>query len=123
MSAELPGRHSYPNWVKATTTRVLPGITLVAMFDEQRGEPRESVALPLRMGDGSAAVTRDISPSGMYLEIRGMHQLDGSVFFEMDLEEARMKFTAEGRIIRIEHRDGHTGIAVRLVSPRLEPIG
>jgi hypothetical protein len=35
------------------------------MFIEQRVEPRETLALPLNLGDGHAAVTRDISASGM----------------------------------------------------------
>lgn len=95
--------------------------TFPMMFVEQRAEPRESVALPLKLADGSAAVTRDISPSGMYLEIHGDHQLGGTVFFEMDLEDARMKFMAEGRIVRLDHRDGRTGIAVKLVDPKLVP--
>ena len=91
-------------------------------FVEQRSEPREPLALPLKLEDGAEAVTRDVSPSGMYLQIRGQHQLGGTIFFEMDLDEAKMKFTAEGRIVRIEHADGHTGIALKLVSPRLEPL-
>lgn len=94
----------------------------VGMFTEQRLEPREAVALPLRLGDGSAAVTRDISLSGMYLEIRGSPNLAGTLLFEMDLQEVHMKFTAHGRIVRLEHHDGFTGIAVRLDSPRLEPL-
>jgi hypothetical protein len=31
-----------------------------------------------------------------------------------------MRFSAEARIVRLERRDGQTGIAVRLISPRLE---
>ena len=91
-------------------------------FMEHRTEPREALQLPLMVGEGLEGVTRDISPSGMYFEIRGGHELGGSLFFEMHLEEARMKFTAEGRIVRIEHREGCTGVAVRLISPQLEAI-
>lgn len=93
------------------------------MFVEQRFEPREPLELPIRFADGVEAVTRDISPSGMYLEIRGDHLIGGTVFFEMDLADANMRFKAEGRIVRLEHREGVTGIALRLVSPRLENIG
>lgn len=92
------------------------------MFIEQRLESRESVALPLKLSDGLSAVTRDISPSGMYLEIRGDAEIGTTLFFEMDLADARMKFTAEGHVVRLEHREGCTGIAVKLVSPRLEPL-
>ena len=38
----------------------------------------------------------------------------------MHLADARMKFTAEGDIVRIEHRAGVTGVAVKLRTPRLE---
>lgn len=93
------------------------------MFEEHRSEPREALALPVRLAGGAQALTRDISPSGMYLEIRGNPaEIDGALFFEMRLEEARMKFTSEGRIVRVEQHDGYTGIAVKLVSPRLEAI-
>lgn len=91
-------------------------------FIEHRTEPREPLALPLRLGEKLRGMTRDISPSGMYLEIRGDHELGGSVMFEMDIEEANMRFTSEGRIVRVEHRDGCTGIAVKLVSPRLQAL-
>jgi hypothetical protein len=93
------------------------------MFIEQRIDPREPLALPLQLGDGSSAVTRDISASGMYLEIDGEHPLRGTVVFEMHLADAGMKFVAEGEIVRIEHKAGSTGVAVRLRTPRLEPIG
>ena len=92
------------------------------MFIEQRLEPRECLALPLKLGDGCSAVTRDISASGMYLQIDGLHPLHGMVVFEMHLSDARMKFTAEGEIVRIEHRGGSTGVAVRLRTPRLHPL-
>jgi hypothetical protein len=93
------------------------------MFKEQRTEPRERLALPLRLRDGSHAVTRDISASGLYFEMEGDHQdVGGLVDFEMELPDLHMKFTAVGRIVRVEHRPGTTGVAVKLLSPRLEPM-
>lgn len=91
-------------------------------FLELRVEPREQLALPLRLADGIVSVTRDISASGMYLQILGDHAPTGRLLFEMDLPDVNMKFTAEGEIVRLEHRDGWTGIAVRLISPRLAPL-
>jgi hypothetical protein len=91
------------------------------MFTEQRVDPREPLALPLKMGDHTA-VTRDISASGMYLEMSGCHALGGAVVFEMDLTDARIRFCAEGEIVRIEHAGGKTGVAVRLLSARLQPL-
>jgi hypothetical protein len=92
------------------------------MFIEQRMEPREALALPLELGAGYAAVTRDISPSGMYFELRGWHHLSGTVVFEMHLTDSHLKFTAEGVVVRIEHARGKTGIAVRLLSPKLDSL-
>jgi hypothetical protein len=92
------------------------------MFIEQRREPRESLSLPLQLGDGNAAVTRDISPSGMYFEISGWHHMSGAVVFEMHLAESQLKFTAEGQVLRVEHALGTTGIAVRLLSRRLHSV-
>jgi len=92
------------------------------MFKERRLEPREPLALPLKLPDGCNAVTRDISPSGMYLVIQGDHLIGAFVFFELMLVDARMRFSSEGQIVRIERRYGYTGIALKLVSPRLEPL-
>jgi hypothetical protein len=92
------------------------------MFEERRREPREPLALPVRLAGGSEAVTRDISPGGMYLEIRGDHDLGGTLIFEMRLDDPKMKFTSEGRIVRVDRRDGLTGIAVQLISPQLQAM-
>ena len=91
-------------------------------FEEHRIDPRERLAVPLQLGSGAVAVTRDISATGLYFEIQGRHVLAGPLDFEMQLPEVRMKFTSIGEIVRIDHWDGRTGIAVRLLSPRLEHV-
>ncbi|WP_158290078.1 PilZ domain-containing protein [Ramlibacter sp. WS9] len=90
---------------------------------EHRLEAREALALPVQLGDGTAAVTRNISASGMYLEIPGLHQLGGAVVFEMKIGQAQVKFIAEGTIVRVEHHQGSTGVALKLHTQRLEPLG
>lgn len=92
------------------------------MFIEHRADPREQLALLLRLSDGSHAVTRDISAAGLFFELEGEHEMAGLVDFEMQVPDLKVKFTAVGRIIRVEHRFGVTGVAVKLLSPRLEPI-
>ena len=84
--------------------------------------PRERLELPLRLRDGSCAVTRDISATGLFFEMEGLHLLGGLVDFELHLVEARVKFTSSGEIVRLEHKDGRTGVAVRLLAPRLEAV-
>ena len=92
------------------------------MFEERRVTPREDLALPLKLADGARAITRDISSSGLYFEMQGAHVLSGPVDFELQLPEVSMKFTASGEIVRVELKDGRTGVAVRLIDPRLEAI-
>ncbi len=92
------------------------------MFIEHRADPRERLALLLRLRDGSHAVTRDISASGIFFEMPGEHHVAGLVDFEMQVPDLRVKFTAVGRIVRVEHRFNTTGVAVKLIAPRLEPL-
>lgn len=99
-----------------------PGDHTPCMFEEQRAEPRERIALPLKLADGAHAVMRDISASGLYFVIEGAHVLSGPVDFELQLPELAMKFSASGEIVRVELQDGRTGVAVRLVNPRLDAM-
>jgi hypothetical protein len=92
----------------------------IVMFTKDRDDPRERIALPLKIGDGLMAVTRDIGPSGMYVEIKGKHELTGKLVFELQLPG--LKFTAEGEILRIDHLPGSTGLAIKFHESRLESI-
>jgi hypothetical protein len=91
------------------------------MFDEHRHDPRQSIELPIRLGDGSQGVVRNISPSGMYLEVHGNTSGNGSISVEMEVPGERMVFRGQGRIVRMEHHDGLTGIAVRFDDAKLLP--
>jgi hypothetical protein len=92
------------------------------MFKENRADPRERLALPLRLRDGSHAVTRDISAGGLFFEMAGEHDVHGLVDFELELDELHMRFTAVGQIVRVEHRFNTTGVAVRLTWRRLRTL-
>lgn len=91
-------------------------------FEEQRVAPRERLALPLKLSDGVCAVTRDISPTGLFFELEGWHLVGGHVHFELQLLEARVKFTSSGEVVRLEHSNGTTGVAIRWLASRLEAI-
>lgn len=92
-----------------------------AMFTEHRNDPRQNIELPVRLGDGSEGVVRNISPSGMYLEIRGNRPGQGTLCVEMEVPGERMVFRGEGHIVRMEHHDGLTGIAVHFDEAKLTP--
>jgi hypothetical protein len=93
------------------------------MSEEKRELPRESIGLRVRLGDGRVGVTRDISASGMFLEFEGPPPVSGTIMFEMEVPASRLKFVAQGWIVRIEQKEGRTGVAVKLIDPMLAPIG
>ncbi len=92
------------------------------MPHDKRTEPREQLALPITLGGGIGAVTRDISPTGLFFVVEGIRPMSGLVDFEMHLHQSGMKFSSIGEIVRVEHHGGRTGIAVRLMGSRLEVI-
>ena len=92
------------------------------MRKQLRYEPRERIAIPVEIGGGHSAMTRDLSPIGMYLEMAGEHDVSGPVIFRMHLSGSKVAFVTEGTIVRVDHRAGDTGIAVKFLNPRLKPL-
>jgi hypothetical protein len=92
------------------------------MFEERRRHPRECLALPLQLASGARATTRDISGSGLYVFIQGWHTVDSPLRFELQLTDFPLKFTARGEVVRVEYHGDATGIALRLVNPRLHVL-
>jgi len=92
------------------------------MSADQRAETRERIALPLKLSDGSHAVTRDVSASGLYFEVDGPYLLGRTVDFELQLPNARMKFTATAELVRIDNHGLRTGVAVKLLRPQLRTL-
>lgn len=92
------------------------------MFEERRTDPRERIELPLRLEHHGDAITRDISATGFFFEMEGNPRLDKPMDFELEFPQMKMRLTSSARIVRIEREGGRTGVAVRLVEPRLEAL-
>lgn len=92
------------------------------MFEERRRHPREALALPLQLASGARAITRDISGAGLFVFIEGWRTVEGPLRFELQLADFPLKFTAYGEIVRIEYHAETTGVALRLVDPRLHVL-
>ena len=90
------------------------------MFDEHRREPRLPIDLPIKLGDGMEGMGRNISPSGMYIELRGSRPQEGTILVEMDVPGEQMKFRGQGKIVRMDHLEEFTGIAVRFDDAELQ---
>jgi hypothetical protein len=108
------------NRLKPAMPRRLPDAKLCTMSSERRAQTRQCLALPVRLGDGSCAVTRDVSASGMYFELDGPYRLGAIVDFELEWPPSRIKFTAVAQLVRVEQLGARTGIAVRWIAPRLQ---
>lgn len=95
------------------------------MKNEHRSEPREQIQLPVGLAGGKQAVTRDISASGLFFEMDSAQQVGGLVDLEIELDtpSGPMKLKAQGQIMRIEQQAGKTGVGVKLLNSRLEPVG
>lgn len=94
------------------------------MKDEHRTEFREKLSLAVQLGGGGKGVTQDISATGLFFETDSEQQVGGliDVEIEFDTPGGPMKLKAQGRIVRIEPKAGKTGVAVKLLASRLEPV-
>ena len=92
------------------------------MPPDRRLSPREPLELPITLGDGSPAVTRNISAIGVYITTSSTAQLDRWLLLEYELPEAGLRFTAAGEVMRVEPRGDLVGVAIRLHSPSLQPL-
>ncbi len=81
---------------------------------EHRSEERVSASLPVKLGK-TKGVTRDVSASGAYIETDAKYAVGSPVRFAIHLDTpwGKVLFDCRGQIVRLEHRDGTVGVAVR----------
>ena len=89
-----------------------------------RNEPRQLVCLPVQLDAGVGSVTRDVSASGLYFEVSIKPVVGELVNVEIDLDSpgGPMRLKAHGLIVRIESHGERTGVGVKLLSSKLEPV-
>jgi hypothetical protein len=88
------------------------------MTEERRIEPRVEVRLPLRLANGGVAITRDVSPKGLFFEVEGECLLDREIDLSVGLNLHGRPVWRENhyRVVRVENLPGRTGVAVQLLS-------
>ena len=90
-----------------------------------RKEKRLLVAYSVRLGN-AGGITRDISPSGMYIEadLADASYAPGSrINSTIRLNDSRGKLMlmCDGEIVRIESRDGEVGVTVKIIRTVMAP--
>ncbi|MCP5278303.1 MAG: PilZ domain-containing protein [Thiobacillus sp.] len=85
---------------------------------ERRTEPRVEVRLPLRLDNGDLAITRDVSPQGLFFEIEGERLLGEEIDLSVGLSIHGRPVWRENhyKVVRVERLPGRTGVAVQLLS-------
>lgn len=94
------------------------------MGDEHRTQAREQVELPMKMNSGAWGVTQDISATGLFFLTDSAQRVGGLIEVEIALDtlSGPMRLKAQGQIVRIESRGERTGVGVKVLSSRLEPV-
>lgn len=84
------------------------------MFIDRRQEVREQIALRIMLASGSVALTRDLSPHGIYFHTPLDQFIDEWMHLEFDLDHGGLRVTALGEVLRIERGASFIGVAMRL---------
>ena len=82
-------------------------------FEERRRGQRFKVALPVQLNDG-IGITCDISTSGIFFETESAHSIGETIRLSLNFEHETLQ--CEGRVVRVEPRNGQFGVAVELKS-------
>ena len=92
------------------------------MEHTRRSERRVSTALPFILGS-AAAVTRDVSASGIFAETDMQFPLGEPLTFCLPLDgrNGKLVLTGEAHVVRVEPRNSKVGIAVRITQSALQP--
>lgn len=88
------------------------------MRPDNRFEPRVQVKLPLRLANGETGITRDVSTTGLFFEMDGERFLDTEIDLSVGLSVhgRPVWLPSRGRVVRVEHQGGRTGVAVKLLT-------
>jgi len=93
------------------------------MHHANRSEERISTALPVRFEDGSTGVTRNISASGIDIEIDRAPIPDQPLAFSVEFQSGGGGLTlrCRGQVMRVEQLETRVGVAARLLESKLAP--
>jgi len=92
---------------------------------QKRRHQRVPSAIPFILDDGSDAITRDLSPSGVYFETEGRVTVGSVVHFSLQFDNPSgdLLFVCAARVARIRAEEGKLGIGAEIIESRLERKG
>jgi hypothetical protein len=92
------------------------------MSEQRRRQQRVPSAIPFTLDDGSGAVTRDLSPSGVFFETEGELAVGSVVRFalEFDNPSGDLLFQCVAQVVRVRHQNGKLGVGAEIIESHLE---
>src|SRR5688572_33498852 len=92
------------------------------MPELRRAQQRVSAVLPVKVEGKAAGVTRDISPSGIFVETDAEIASGSAIHFSLEFDNPSGKLLLEctGEVVRVERAGGKIGIAAKILESRLE---
>ena len=95
---------------------------MTARLDERRNHYRVRTALPVFLGS-TRGVLRDMSTTGAYFWTNGSHAVGEQLIFSVQLHspEGKTAWSCRADVVRVEPRDGDTGVAVKITRTTVAP--
>jgi len=83
---------------------------------------RVNANLPIKVDNGAAGTTRNLSPTGLYFVLEPGVEVSQNITFTLDFETPTGKLQLNGtaEVIRVEDAHGKTGIGARIIESKLE---
>ena len=86
--------------------------------------PRVKASFPLTVSDGTKGITKDISATGIYLDLDTTQEPGSIISFwvELDTPGAKMKLVCQAKVVRVEEEDGKTKLGTKIISQELQAL-
>jgi len=88
-----------------------------------RSADRVKTELPVTI-NGVQGITRDVSASGIFLEVNSPQEPGSTIEFlvQLDSPTGQLTFSCEGEVVRTEELEEKYGIATKILSMYLVPL-
>jgi hypothetical protein len=86
--------------------------------------PRVKAEFPIHASNGLVGRTKDISATGIFLELDLNQKLGSIISFwvELDTPGAKMKLVCEAKVVRVDQGDGKTRLGTKIISQELKAL-
>jgi hypothetical protein len=92
------------------------------MSHQRRQHQRVPSAISFILDDGSDAIARDLSPSGVYFETDGQLAVGSVVRFSLQFDNPSgdLLFLCVAEVVRVRDENGKLGVGAKIVESHLE---